>query len=177
MSCRLGPGAARQRVTFLARPRKVTKRRSPRFAALRVPNFTAAVRAAAQLALRAQTVLADYPRTGAEKLAAQRGWKTAPTRPSVGLRPIPLQVAYATLLNPLQPEPRISGLAGGSRRKVSERSEFFRRPAEPGILGVSTDAGRPSFGSFSWSRKKRNWQPGHPRPMPLTTPHRAMTAP
>jgi pimeloyl-CoA synthetase len=53
--------------------RKLTKESTPRFAALRVPNFFASVRAAAQLALRAQTVLAEYPRTLAKKLAAQKG--------------------------------------------------------------------------------------------------------
>jgi hypothetical protein len=53
--------------------RKEPKKARPNFAALRVPNFSDAARAAAQLALRAQTVLADFPRTASEKLAAQKG--------------------------------------------------------------------------------------------------------
>jgi len=64
---------ARRPVTFFARAKKVTKENTPRLAALRVPDFSGAVRAAAQLALRAQTVLADFPRSAPEKSAAKKG--------------------------------------------------------------------------------------------------------
>jgi len=66
------PGVARQLVTFLVLPRKVTQRRRPRFAALRVPCVARLVRRAAELALRAQTVLAEPPDQPA-LLAALRG--------------------------------------------------------------------------------------------------------
>ncbi len=52
-------GGARRRITFFACAKKVSKESTLRFAALRVPNFPVAIRAAAQLALQAQTVLAD----------------------------------------------------------------------------------------------------------------------
>ncbi|WP_165919130.1 hypothetical protein [Sulfuritortus calidifontis] len=48
------------------------------------------------------------------------------------------------------------------RRKLSERSEFFRRLHDGSGAGVSAEAGRPSFGYFSWSRKKSNPLPGGP---------------
>jgi hypothetical protein len=38
----------------------------------------------------------------------------------------------------------LSGGAGG-RRKLFERSEFFRRPVKVGSLGVSTEAGAAFF--------------------------------
>jgi hypothetical protein len=41
----------------------------------------------------------------------------------------------------------LSGGAGG-RRKLFERSEFFRRPLKAGSLGVSTAAGRAFLGYF-----------------------------
>lgn len=64
---------ARRPVPFFACAKKGTKESTPHFAALRVPDFSGAVRAAAQLALRAQTVLADFPRTAPEKSAAKKG--------------------------------------------------------------------------------------------------------
>jgi hypothetical protein len=60
--------------------RKEPKKARPNFAALRVPDFSDAARAAAQLALRAQTVLADFPRTASEKSAAQKGIGKPSTR-------------------------------------------------------------------------------------------------
>jgi hypothetical protein len=60
-------------VPFFACAKKETKESTPRFAALLVPNLSGVVRAAAQLALRAQTVLADLPRTVPEKSAAKKG--------------------------------------------------------------------------------------------------------
>lgn len=161
-------GGARRRTTFFARAKKVAKESTPRFVALRVPNFSRPVRAAAQLALRAQTVLADIPRTGREKLATQRGCKAV-----VCNQHEPFNRHWDTtrrqrgfdVPSPL-PEPRIFGLAGGAegRRKLSERSEFFRRPAESKILGVSTAAGRAFFGSFLCTSKERNAPPGASRP-------------
>jgi len=74
------PGVARQPVPFFARAKKGTKESTPRFSALRVPNFSGAIRAAARLALRAQTMLADIPRTAPEKLAAQKGIGKPSTR-------------------------------------------------------------------------------------------------
>ncbi len=76
---------------------------------------------------------------------------------------------------PPLPEPRMAALRGGAvgRRlspnggKLFERSEFFRRPLKVGSLGVSTAAGRPSLGYFSWPIKKRNSLPGDPRPNTL----------
>jgi hypothetical protein len=170
-------GGARQRPTFFARAKKVGKENTPRFAALRVPNFSVSVRAAAQLGLRPQTVLADFPRTLAEKLAAQRGLDTLPHQwgrareGDMPPSPIPANVSLRDAFPPLQPEPSFPGLAGGCRRKVSERSEFFRRPAETGKLGVSTDVGRAFFGYFLCTSKESNAPAGRPRPMPLTQPH------
>ena len=48
---------------------------------------------------------------------------------------------------PPLPEPRLAGLSGGAggRRKLFERSEFFRRPLKVGSLGVSTEAGAAFF--------------------------------
>jgi hypothetical protein len=53
------------------------------------------------------------------------------------------------MLSPL-PEPRMMALSGEARgrRKLFERSEFFRRPLKAGSLGVSTAAGRGFFGYF-----------------------------
>jgi len=48
------------------------------------------------------------------------------------------------------------------RRKVSERSEFFRRLKIVHAAGVSTSAGWPSFGDFSWPDKKSYVLPGTP---------------
>ena len=48
------------------------------------------------------------------------------------------------------------------RRKLSERSEFFRRQHDGSGVGVSAEGGRPSFGYFSWPRKKSNAPPGAP---------------
>ena len=61
-------------------------------------------------------------------------------------------------------EPRISALAGEAegRRKLFERSEFFRRPGKVGILGVSTEAGRAFFGYFLCTSKESNAPPGAP---------------
>ncbi|HEX8978306.1 MAG TPA: hypothetical protein VF811_01240, partial [Parasulfuritortus sp.] len=53
--------------------RKLTKESTPRFTALRVPNFSASVRAAAQLGLRPQAVLADDPRLRPEISAPAEG--------------------------------------------------------------------------------------------------------
>jgi hypothetical protein len=191
-------GGARRRITFFACAKKVTKESTPRFAALRVPNFSANVRAAAQLGLRPQTVLADCPRTFAEKLAARRGYEhptrsraAVPTRKSPwGTHPSPLKgeglgvrgrrqqvsrkgpsnsltisphrIAYATPFpSPLR-EPRLRGEAGGSRRKLSERSEFFRRPASSRSLGVSTEGGVLSLVTFLCTSKESNVPPGTP---------------
>ncbi len=55
----------------------------------------------------------------------------------------------------------MSGEAEG-RRKLFERSEFFRRPLKVGSLGVSTEAGRAFFGSFLCTSKERNALPGAP---------------
>jgi hypothetical protein len=55
-------GVARQLVTFLVLPRKVTKRSRPRFAAHFVGSLRCSTgQAATELALRAQTVLAEIP--------------------------------------------------------------------------------------------------------------------
>jgi hypothetical protein len=64
--------------------------------------------------------------------------------------------------NPLQPEPRFRGEAGGCRRKLSERSEFFRRPASFRNLGVSTDAGCAFFAYFLCTSKESKVLPGAP---------------
>jgi hypothetical protein len=172
-------GGARQRLTFFARAKKVSKENTPRFAALRVPELDLPDWAAAQLGLRPQTVLADYPQSDRPISAAQRGLDPLPhpTLPhewgraregdmqrshSVHAGFNPTRVAYATHFFPLQPEPRFPGLAGGCRRKVSERSEFFRRPAESGKLGVSTDVGRVFFGDFLCTSKESHAPPGAP---------------
>ncbi len=169
-------GSARQRITFFACAKKVTKESAPRFAALRVPKFSPDARAAAQLALRAQTVLADGPRASAENLAAQRGFNT----PSPALPRTPLPLAGEGLgfakrsaprlrdaFPPPLTAPRISGAAGGRRRKLSERSEFFRRPVAPEILGVSPEAGRAFFGYFLCTNKESNAPPGAPGQTPF----------
>jgi len=59
----------------------------------------------------------------------------------------------------------LSGGAGG-RRKLFERSEFFRRPVKVGSLGVSTEAGRAFFGSFLCTSKERDALPGAPGQTP-----------
>jgi len=189
-------GGARRRITFFACAKKVTKESTPTFAALRVPKFSNAVRAAAQLALRAQTVLADCPRTALENLAAQRGCNTPLTRAAAHPSPLegeglgdqpagrrtqrscgpersegwakgpqrgrqqvsrkgpinnpiqPYRIAYATPFPSPLTEPRLRGEAGGRRRKLSERSEFFRRPDRTEILGVSTEGGVLSLRGF-----------------------------
>ncbi len=54
------PGVARQLPTFFARPKKVGQERPPRFAAHFVGTLRCSpAQAAAELALRAQTVLAE----------------------------------------------------------------------------------------------------------------------
>jgi hypothetical protein len=55
----------------------------------------------------------------------------------------------------------LSGEAEG-RRKLFERSEFFRRLGKAGILGVSTEAGRAFFGYFLCTSKESNALPGAP---------------
>jgi len=55
----------------------------------------------------------------------------------------------------------LSGEAEG-RRKLSERSEFFRRPGKAEIIGVSTAAGRAFFGYFLCTSKESNALPGAP---------------
>ena len=48
------------------------------------------------------------------------------------------------------------------RKKVFERSEFFFRLKGRNTNGVSTPAGWPSFGNFSWPDKKSYVLPGTP---------------
>jgi len=163
----IGRGWPGSQLLSLLVQRKLTKESTPRFAALRVPNFSASVRAAAQLGLRPQTVLADFPRTLAEKLAAQKGRKNKPsaTRPGHSFA-YPLH--HHRFSHPLQPEPWFRGGNGAAegRRKLSERSEFFRRPVPSRNHGVSTDAGRAFFGYFLCTSKESNRLPGRPRPTP-----------
>jgi hypothetical protein len=162
----VGRGWPGSQLLSLLVQRKLTKESTPRFAALRVPNLSGAVRAAAQLGLRPQTVLADFPRTAPKKLAAQRGlngnFALSPGPSSAGGRGWREAPREGGVPSP-QPEPRFRGEAGGSRRVcLSPKGELRSRPALPRNLGVSTDAGRPSFGYFSWPRKKSNALPGAP---------------
>ena len=62
----------------------------------------------------------------------------------------------------------MAGLGGGAggRRKLFERSEFFRRPLKVGSLGVSTAAGRAFFGSFLCTSTERDALPGAPGQSP-----------
>ena len=59
----------------------------------------------------------------------------------------------------------LSGEAEG-RRKLFERSEFFRRPLKAGSLGVSTEAGCAFFGYFLCTSKESNAPPGAPGQTP-----------
>ena len=70
----LGAGAARRQVTFLASPRKANqKKATPPHRPCGLPSVFRKDRAAAELALRAQTVLADGPRSFRKTEAVQRG--------------------------------------------------------------------------------------------------------
>jgi hypothetical protein len=174
MDTGIGRGWPGGQLLSLLVQRKLTKESTPRFAALRVPNLFARVRAAAQLGLRPQTVLADFPRTRAKKLAAQKGAEKQ-TLNQAG-RPL-LATGFVTdglLFSPLQPEPWFldgSGEAEG-RRKLSERSEFFRRPFPSRNHGVSTDAGRAFFAYLLCTSKESKALPGAPglRRQQSTTP-------
>lgn len=140
---RLLAGGARQHVPFFVWTKKGTKESPPRCIALRVPNFSGPVRAAAQLALRARTVLADFPRTASKKLATQRGLKAVA---SDGFLPLCRRRDFRAWL----------GLPKASERCLSEASSFAA-PDKAENRGVSLEAGRPSF---SWPLKKSNPLPG-----------------
>ena len=69
-----GAGAARRQVTFLASPRKANqKKATPPHRPFGLPSVFRKDRAAAELALCAQTVLADGPRSFRKTEAVQRG--------------------------------------------------------------------------------------------------------
>jgi hypothetical protein len=158
-------GGTRQRVTFFACAKKGNQRNHTRFAALRVPNFSDAVRAAALLGLRPQTVLADGPRTASEKLAVQTGIEQQPL-PSPARPPCSRPVASQTVCFPFPfsrsrdfgPRP---GVVGESC--LSEASSFAARPC-PEISGVRRMRGVLSLVNFLCTSKESNWPPGHPRP-------------
>jgi hypothetical protein len=153
--------------------RKLTKESTPRFAALRVPNFSATVRAAAQLALRAQTVLADDSRTPAEKLAAQRGLNDTPVVHHADHSVVAGCFANGLFLNPLQPEPRFRGEAGGCRRALSEPE---RRVAQPPGLDTKSRGFDGCGACFLWlaffaRAKKVTGRRAAPGQTPSNQPH------
>ncbi|GEM_PF-5450184 len=71
---RLDAGAARRQVTFLASPRKANQKKATLLRRpFGLPSVFQKIRAAAELALRAQTVLADGPRIFWKTEAVQKG--------------------------------------------------------------------------------------------------------
>jgi hypothetical protein len=155
--------------------RKLTKESTPRFAALRVPNFSATARAAAQLGLRPQTVLADDSRTVTKKLAAQRGRNGKRSEHNASRIVGTDCITNGLPLNPLQPEPGFRGKAGRCRRALSEPEG---RVAQPPGLGSKSRGFDGCGACFLWlaffaQAKKvtgRRAAPGLSRPAQTNNP-------
>lgn len=159
-------GGARRRLTFFACAKNVSKESTPRFAALRVPKFRAAVRAAAQLAPAGLRHCSPTPPERQHEIWRLRG-ESSTTRhrchPAV-------TAPCATLFRPLCQRRGFcsgSGLPQASERCLSAASSFAA-PVQSKNSGVSPEAGRPSFGYFSWPLKKSNALPGAPGQTPFT---------
>ncbi len=151
-------GGARQRLTFFACAKKVSKESTPHFTALRVPNFRAAVRAAAQLAPAGLRHCSPTPPERRHESWRLRGGSSATRH-----RCHPAVTApCATLFRPLCRRRSFcsgSGLPQASERCLSAASSFAA-PVQSENSGVSPEAERPSFGYFSWPFKKSNALPG-----------------
>jgi len=161
-------GCPAGRLLFLLRQEKLTKRRRPHPPPLRGSLRCSPNRAAAELGLRPQTVLAEIPRPGCAARRWTKGRKTNPTpptqpsprggHPKIGLRP-----QDQSLLRRLG-FPENSGAVGedclSALREFRSRPDFQENRGKP--EGPARQ-GRLLLVNFSWRSKKSNLPAGQPR--------------
>ena len=163
------PGAARQQVTLFCLPKiQVTKQNGTHpHRPFGLPSIFRKDRAAAELALCAQTVLADGPRSFRKTEAVQRGIWVLWAEPGFVLDALPAGESGVGLVSwsPWSAAEQHSRV-GGSRRGLSER--VARVPQRPGSASsAGNPAGAVDWGGFLWilslvRTKKVSRPPGGP---------------
>lgn len=166
-------GGARQRVTFFACAKKVTKESTPR--CRRNPGRKALVRAAKKLASLKQLSLAfGFPGQVPSARRRQRG-EEHPMASGVTLRKrLPQAIPLAEgRFSPLLTPPTGRRRRGGSRRAcLSPAGASLRAALGAGDRsGISAEAGRAFFGYFLCMSKESNALPGAPGLPPCAKAH------
>jgi hypothetical protein len=171
------PGAARQQVTLFCLPKiQVTKQKgTPPRRPYGLPSVFRKDRAAAELALCAQTVLADGPRFFRKTEAAQRGIWVLWAEPVFWVPSPPGRAGWGGLVFVLSvplirhrvAQPRRGGFCEDC---LSAQREFRSSPAWRATQGTPQGRwiGAAFFGSFLWPFKERNQPAGLP-PAPKTS--------